>query len=236
MQNHLANLVENVVAAREWVKDSEFPLNPITRKLRSSDFIEHNGQNLKNAHRSEDQLCDTVSGLIATRGYRQVLEIGTLFGYSTLHFAEAVALNGGGVTTIDMRVKSRKWITGEIVENIHEFAISSARESGLESVITFISGRSDVAMPNLTIEKRQFDLIFIDGSHSKHIVTLDLINAFNLLSEDGLIILDDISENVALREYNHGGPNTVLMHLIGSFTHVLLPLSYNTLIVKPIST
>lgn len=236
MHNELASLVEHVNAAREWVKDSEFPLNPVTRRLRSSDFIEHNGQKLKNAHRSEDQLCDVVSGLIATRGYREVLEIGTLFGYSTLHFAEAATFNGGGVTTIDMRVKSRKWITGESVEDIHEFAISSAQESGLESVITFISGRSDVVMPNLTIEQKRFDLIFIDGSHSKYIVTLDLINAFNLLSADGLIILDDISENAALREYNHGGPNTVLMHLIGSPNHVLLPLSYNTMIVKPIQT
>ena len=226
-------LVDAVNESLRWVADHGFPRNPVTKRLRSSDFITHRGQKLRNAHRSSDALCDILAGLTATQRYANVLEIGTLFGYSALHLGEAASGHGGHVTSIDLRVKRRKWVTGEFVEDIHELAIANVEEADLTGFITLMSGRSDVLMPQLTLAKRSFDLIFIDGSHSSHIVVLDVINALNLISERGVIILDDVSENVALRPHTHGGPNQVLMHLVGGQRFWMLPLSYNTLLLQP---
>lgn len=226
-------LIEIVNSARTWLTTANFPANELVRRLRTSNFIEHNGAQLKNMHRSEVELCDLLAALVATRECRAVLEIGTLFGFSTLHIAEAIRMTGGRVRTVDMRVAKRKWGTGEEVENIHDLALRLAKESGLDPYIDFVSGRSDVVMPKLALEGHQFDLVFIDGSHSRYVVTLDVLNAINLLSEGGLIVFDDISENVALRDYNHGGPNSILAPFIASGCFHMLPLTYNTLLMQP---
>lgn len=226
-------LVSIVAEAKAWLDERQYPRNATVRTLRATEYIDHNGARLKNMHRSETELCDLLAGIVVTRNCRSVLEIGTLFGFSTLHLADALEITGGRVKTIDMRVAKRKWGTGEDVENIHELALRLATESGLGSRIDFVSGRSDVLMPKLALEGQQFDLIFIDGSHSRYVVTLDVLNALNLLSDGGLIVFDDVSENVALREYNHGGPNSILAPFIASGRFHMLPLSYNTLLMQP---
>jgi protein-L-isoaspartate O-methyltransferase len=122
----LNDLIDAVNVARHWCSKNGFPKNPVTRRLRSQEFIEHRGVKLKNAHRSANDLCDFLMGIIATQKYKRILEIGTLFGFSTLHLAEAAALNNGRVTTIDLRVRKRTWVTGETVEDIHEVALKYA--------------------------------------------------------------------------------------------------------------
>jgi predicted O-methyltransferase YrrM len=231
MQNPLVSIVND---AKAWLATADYPRNETVRRLRVSEFIEHDDVQLKNMHRSETDLCDLLAGLVVTRSCRSVLEIGTLFGFSTLHLAEALEGSGGKVSTIDMRVAKRKWGTGEYVENIHELALRLAKESGLQNRIEFVSGRSDVVMPKLVLKGEQFDLIFIDGSHSRFVVTLDVLNALNLLSDDGIVVFDDVSENVALRDYNHGGPNSILAPFIASGRFHMLPLSYNTLLMQPV--
>lgn len=229
-------LIKMFNASQNAIKKIDFPSNPTIIELRNSEYIRHNDVFLKNMHRSEVSLCDTIAGLIIFNKFKDILEIGTLFGFSTLHIAEALKINGGGkISTIDIRIANRKWGTGEEVENIHELAIKLAAEAGLSEYINFISGRSDVEMPKLCFSENKFDLIFIDGSHSRYVVTLDLLNALNILKPGGLIIFDDISENVALREYNVGGPNSILGPFIASGRFHMLPLSYNTLLMQPIN-
>lgn len=230
MRNPLVRMVRE---AKEWLSRAEFPRNETVRSLRSQEFIEHNGVQLKNMHRSETELCDLIAALVVTRGYRSVLEIGTLFGFSALHIAEALDRTGGKLRTVDMRVAKRKWGTGEEVENIHELAIRLAKDANLEHRIDFVSGRSDVVMPRLVLDEHQYDIVFIDGSHSRYVVTLDVLNAINLLADGGVVVFDDVSENVALRDYNHGGPNSILAPFIASGQFHMLPLSYNTLLMQP---
>lgn len=227
------DLIDAVNVARHWCSKNGFPKNPVTRRLRSQEFIEHRGVKLKNAHRSANDLCDFLMGIIATQKYKRILEIGTLFGFSTLHLAEAAALNNGRVTTIDLRVRKRTWVTGETVEDIHELALKYADESDLAKRIVFMSGRSETILAQQVLDGERFDLVFIDGSHSKYVVILDLINALNLLTPNGLIVFDDVSQNVALREYNHGGPNSLLPDLLASQNFDMLALSYNTMVLRP---
>ena len=99
------NGVSAIRAAATWARDAGFPTNPVTRRLRTAPEFEHDGKMVRNIHRTVDFLCDMLGGLIATQGYRDVLEIGTLFGYSTLHLAEAVARNDGTLDTVDVDVE-----------------------------------------------------------------------------------------------------------------------------------
>ena len=41
-------------------------------------------------------------------------------------------------------------------------------------------------------EKDKFDLIWVDGAHGNPIVTIDIINSFNILNAEGLIMCDDV--------------------------------------------
>ena len=133
--------------------------------------------------------------------------------------------------TIDLWQKERKWGDDGVVENIHEYAHKLLKDAGLSSFVTFKQGNSNTEMPKLWFDEMSFDLIFIDGGHSSFVFTLDLINALNLISKGGAIILDDIGANVALREYNYRGPNSIIANLIGMPNFELFCLSHNTAVL-----
>lgn len=223
-------LVQILKESKEWIAANKFPENKTTRTLRQEKSFVHQGVRLGTLHRTLDQLCDLMAGVIVTRSMKRVLEIGTLFAYSTLHLAEATSkvVGGGTVDTIDYRLPKRKWATGEEVVNIHEAALKFTNEAGYDDVIKFHSGRSDALMPEMVDDGRKFDLIFIDGSHSKYVVALDVINSINLLEDGGLIFMDDIGENIATK--NNGGPNEVVLSLLASGQFDILPISANTLV------
>jgi predicted O-methyltransferase YrrM len=83
----------------------------------------------------------------------------------------------------------------------------------------------------LVLEGREYDLVFIDGSHSRYTVTLDIINSVNLIRAGGIIVLDDVSEGIAVKDFHHGGPNSVLPALLASGRFDLISPSQNTMLV-----
>ena len=229
----LADLVLKIRQAKKWCGDNDFPSNKLTRELRVAQFFEHMGQMVPNVHRSSNELCDSIVGCIMTLKLKKVLEIGTLFGYSTLHLAEAAAMVGGHVVTVDLRVSERKWQNGEVVKDIHLAAEKNIQNAGFGKVVTFMAGRSEQILSQLVLAGEQFDLIFIDGSHSRYVVTLDLLNSINLISPGGLIFLDDISEGIAVKDFHHGGPNSIIPPLIAAGRFDILLLSSNTMVLRP---
>ena len=229
----LADLVLKIRQAKKWCGDNDFPSNKLTRELRVAQFFEHMGQMVPNVHRSSNELCDSIVGCIMTLKLKKVLEIGTLFGYSTLHLAEAAAMVGGHVVTVHLRVSERKWQNGEVVKDIHLAAEKNIQNAGFGKVVTFMAGRSEQILSQLVLAGEQFDLIFIDGSHSRYVVTLDLLNSINLISPGGLIFLDDISEGIAVKDFHHGGPNSIIPPLIAAGRFDILLLSSNTMVLRP---
>ena len=63
--------------------------------------------------------------LIVKGGFRNILEIGTSTGHSTIWLAWAAAKTGGKVSTI------------EIDQRRHEQALKNIRDAGVEKIITF---------------------------------------------------------------------------------------------------
>lgn len=224
-------LVSDIKNAQEWLANNEFPRNQHTLAMRNSKTIDNFGQILPNVHRSSNDLCDLISATIVTNKLKSLLEIGTLFGYSTLHLAEAAGYVNGHLDSIDLRVAERKWMNGETVKNIHLLAEKYIKDAGLSDHITLWSGRSDSIMSQFVMEGRSYDLIFIDGSHSRYVVTLDLLNSLNLLSDHGFIFMDDVSEGIAVKDFHHGGPNSILPSMIASGRFNIVTLSSNTLVL-----
>lgn len=105
---------------------------------------------------------------------KEVLEIGIgHHAFSTTIFLEESAAN---LTTID----KGDW---------GGYGQKYAEE--LPSRYTFIGGRSEIEMPRLAKEGKQYDLIYIDGDHAYEGCKADILNAQKLLTKDGIIVMDD---------------------------------------------
>jgi predicted O-methyltransferase YrrM len=61
--------------------------------------------------------------------------------------------------------------------------------SGASERVTVIKGRSQTELRELALQS--FDLVYIDGSHATRDVLTDLVLSWDLLREDGLLVLDD---------------------------------------------
>ncbi len=111
--------------------------------------------------------------LIKNKKIKNVLEIGTANGYSTIWMAEALKETNGLITTFEVSIPSFK----EAQENFKNFKLNKFINSNFEDFL------------NSKINKK-FDLIFIDGQKNK---TLDFFNkAKKLIKKDSIIIVDDV--------------------------------------------
>lgn len=112
--------------------------------------------------------------LIKNKKIKNILEIGTANGYSTIWMAEALKETHGKITTFEVSIPSRN----EALDNFKNFKISKYVNSIFGDFLKY--------------EKRlqKYDLIFIDGQKKK---TLDFFNkAKTLLKNNGIIIVDDV--------------------------------------------
>ncbi|KAI0603092.1 S-adenosyl-L-methionine-dependent methyltransferase [Biscogniauxia sp. FL1348] len=91
-------------------------------------------------------------------GAKSVLEIGTLGGYSTLHFVRA----GARVTSID------------ISERHQQVARQNLAEAGAGAeAVEFVLGAALDVLPRLAREGRAFDLVFIDADWAEQYAYFD---------------------------------------------------------------
>jgi predicted O-methyltransferase YrrM len=111
------------------------------------------------------------------------LEVGMAFGLSTLHILLAhEILNSEGHIAIDPY---------QFSEYYQGCGLRNISACNLEKHFHWINMKSSIALPMLLQEDATFDLIFIDGSHLFGDIFVDVYYSFNLLSENGIIILHD---------------------------------------------
>lgn len=190
--------------------------NPVIRSLRQNKTFAHRGLTYPISHSTPLSVCETYFELIRANGYRNVLEIGTLYGQSTLFLAEAVSALNGHVTTVDLRLPERVWSDKQKIVNIHEVAERFVNEAGFSDIVTFRPGDSNEVLPQLARERKTFDFILIDGSHEYPVALLDFLNSDRLLTRGGTIALDDVGPRTARNEKLNGGPNRLLPMIFSS--------------------
>ncbi len=108
-------------------------------------------------------------------GAKEILEIGTAIGYSTIWFATAVKNAKGLVTTIELDARRAKQAEANI------------REAGMETHVKIIQG--DV-MKHLHKLKGPYDLVFIDTAKELYGELLD--PCIERLKVGGILMADNI--------------------------------------------
>lgn len=106
-------------------------------------------------------------------GAESVLEIGTLGGYSTLHFAKT----GAHVTSIEINPKHR------------DIALQNTKGQGFENVDIILGAGLDV-LPELEKEGRKFDFVFVDASWGEQWEYFEW--AVKLTRKGGCIYVDNV--------------------------------------------
>ncbi|KAI5926550.1 S-adenosyl-L-methionine-dependent methyltransferase [Camillea tinctor] len=108
-------------------------------------------------------------------GAKSVLEIGTLGGYSTLHFVRA----GANVTSID------------ISERHQQVARANLAEAGAaDAAVEFVLGAALDVLPRLAREGRVFDLVFVDADWDEQYAYFDW--AVKLARPGGCVYVDNV--------------------------------------------
>ncbi len=116
-----------------------------------------------------------LSILIQASNARNVLEIGTSNGYSTLWIADAVSRTGGNVTTL------------EVSESKHAVAGDNFKRSGLEKHIS--SFLMDVRDFVKSVPSGSIDFIFLDAERPQNQEYWESLD--RILKPNGLLVIDN---------------------------------------------
>jgi predicted O-methyltransferase YrrM len=187
----------------------------IDRLLQAGEFS-HRERQYPIAHCTSPEICRRYADLIVENEVSSALEIGTLFGFSTLFLADALSSTSGELDTIDIRYRTRMWIDGQEIEDIHEVAERLVAEAGFNERVTFHAGDSNAVLARLIASGRRYDFALIDGSHQFEVALLDFIGVDRMLNVGGHVALDDVGAKVSGKEGLAGGPNRVLSSVLAT--------------------
>lgn len=144
-----------------------------------------------------------LAHVIASLGARDILEVGTSNGYSTLWLADAVAPDGGKVTTIEMA-------PDKVAMARQNFAAA-----GLEGVITQREGEAGQVLAQAP--DGAYDLVFLDSERAAYPGWW--LELKRILRPHGLLIVDNATSHAAemapfVQVVNaDGGFTTSLVHV-----------------------
>ena len=128
--------------------------------------------------------------LIKETNSKHVLEIGMAYGLSSLFILQSLKYfnnkskndkNEYSLTSIDP-FQSTQWNNLGIENLVNAHLINNHK---------LIEEKSYITMPSLVQQKKQYDMIFIDGWHTFDYTLLDLFYSFLLLKKNGYIVIDD---------------------------------------------
>ena len=124
-----------------------------------------------------------LQNLVKMHNSKSILEVGTLYGFSTSHFAQALQETNGFVMSIE---KSEE-----------NFKVAKANLKKYNNV-KLVLGDAQAILSDLVESRAKFDFIFIDANKSQYLNYLKMSIA--LLNKTGLIIAD----NTLFRGYVFG--------------------------------
>jgi len=125
-------------------------------------------------HEPTREMYETIYGIAKKQNYKNALEVGIAWAISTIAILSA---GTGKLLSVD---KSDYPNTQEQID-LYQF----------RNRWTFIENSSEDVLPELN---GKYDLICVDGDHRYKQVSDDLENAIKVLTDDGVLIVDD---------YNH---------------------------------
>lgn len=109
---------------------------------------------------------------------KNILEIGTSYGHSTIWLAWAAAQNNGQVMTVEID---------------HRVMEDARRNFKIAGVLPYILQCQTDAKRFIPYLKGSFDMVFSDGDRSSYIQVFNMIEP--LLSENGIIVTHNVASN-----------------------------------------
>ena len=155
-----------------YISNNSYELHTVQKEI-----IKHN-INLGDIKRMQISVTQAyfMQLLIKINNVKQILEVGTFTGYSALSMA--LAIDDGFITCLDKNKETS------------EVANSFFKKANVDKKINLILGEAIDSLNNLIIKNKKFDLIFIDADKENYIKYYDL--CFNLISNNGLILIDNV--------------------------------------------
>jgi predicted O-methyltransferase YrrM len=133
-------------------------------------------------HSIERRAGEALRELAMAEGAARTIEIGLALGISALFLCQAVLDRGGRHTAIDP-FQEESW---------NGAGLRTLRDAGVTDVVDVIEEESQLALPRMVSEGREFDLGFVDGDHRFEGVFLDLYYMTRLLRPGGVVVVDDM--------------------------------------------
>jgi len=139
--------------------------------------------------RTQELLFAAIS-LTRKDSVKNILEFGTFSGESTLILR--ALFPSASITTIDLPepVLTAADKTSE-TKRIYDLRSINVRKAGANLIL---KNSALISQCDLDV----YDLIWLDGDHTYPVIAVDVVNALNCLSENGMLIVDDICRHVSI--------------------------------------
>lgn len=124
---------------------------------------------------------------------KNFLEIGSYEGRSAVWITQHMMEDGGELVCIDTWEGGAEHVNGEMsgAEDRFKNNIGLVMENFVDRKILPIKSTSIKALGGLISQDKQFDFIYIDGSHLAKDVLVDACMAWPLLKKEGFMVFDD---------------------------------------------
>ena len=156
-----------------YISNNSADLHPVQKEI-----IEHNNR-LGDIKRMQISVTQGyfMQFIIKNNKIKKILEIGTFTGYSALTMALVID-DDGNITCLDKNKET---------SNI---AINFFKKAKVDNKINLICDNASSILRTLINESNTFDLIFIDADKENYVNYYEF--AYNLISKNGLIIIDNV--------------------------------------------
>jgi predicted O-methyltransferase YrrM len=136
-------------------------------------------------HSVEREDGEAIRDLAIAEGASRTIEVGLALGMSTLFLCQAIlAVDGRRARHVAIDPFQRESWNGA--------GLVTLREAGVEELVEVIEEESQLALPELVRQGREFDLAYVDGDHRFESALLDLVFMDRLVRPGGLIVVDDM--------------------------------------------
>lgn len=125
---------------------------------------------------------EALRDLAIAEGAERTIEVGLALGLSALYLCRAVSERAGRHVAVDP-FQQESWGGA---------GLRTLRDAGAEQIVEVIEEESQLALPGLVAQGREFDFAFIDGDHRFEGVFLDIYYMTRLVRPGGLIVVDDL--------------------------------------------
>src|SRR5258708_1651834 len=124
-----------------------------------------------------------IQRVIASIGARRSLEVGMAYGISTLFICEAITRTASDARHVAIDPFQRSEWRG--------IGLTNVARSGFDSIVEFVEDRSELVLPKLLAEQRQFDFALIDGLHTFDQALMEFYYINRMLPVGGVVLFDD---------------------------------------------